>query len=113
MNFFLNARYCLKLLLLLVSSVCKVKGMLSLQKSRIGEALCWAIRGQDSAFATHLGDIFLKDYIKSGSFACPDILDNLGSIVLTCDRFMFIGKYQILLFFFLLIFFFVDILSYK
>ncbi|XP_060861936.1 nuclear pore complex protein Nup85 [Metopolophium dirhodum] len=76
-----------------VSSVCKVKGMLSLQKSRIGEALCWAIRGQDSAFATHLGDLYLKEYVKGGSFACPDILDNLGSIVVTCDRFMFIGKY--------------------
>lgn len=77
---------------LLVSSVCKVKGMLSLQKSRLGEALCWAIRGQDSAFATHLGDLFLKEFIKSGQFSCPDILDNLGSIVVTCDRFMFIGK---------------------
>ncbi|XP_015374235.1 PREDICTED: nuclear pore complex protein Nup85, partial [Diuraphis noxia] len=76
-----------------VSSVCKVKGMLSLQKLRIGEALCWAIRGQDSGFATYLGDLYLKEYVKSGSFACPDILDNLGSIVVTCDRFMFIGKY--------------------
>jgi len=85
--------FLLKLFLLLVSSVCKVKGMLSLQKSRIGEALCWAIRGQDSAFATHLGDLYLKEYVKDGSFACPDILDNLGSIVVTCDRFMFIGKY--------------------
>lgn len=84
--------YQLKLLILLVSSVCKVKGMLSLQKSGIGEALCWAIRGQDSAFATHLGDLYLKEYVKGGSFACPDILDNLGSIVVTCDRFMFIGK---------------------
>lgn len=73
--------------------------MLSLQKSRIGEALCWAIRGQDSAFATHLGDLYLKEFAKSGSFGCPDILDNLGSIVVTCDRFMFIGKYYILLLF--------------
>lgn len=80
-------------MLLLVSSVCKAKGILSLQKSRIGEALCWAIRGQDSAFATYLGDLYLKEYVKSGSFACPDILDNLGSIVVTCDRFMFIGNY--------------------
>uniref|UniRef100_A0A2S2R3I6 Nuclear pore complex protein Nup85 n=1 Tax=Sipha flava TaxID=143950 RepID=A0A2S2R3I6_9HEMI len=76
-----------------VSSICKVKGMLSLQKSRIGEALCWAIRGQDSAFATYLGDMLLKEYSKGGQFICPDILDNLGSIVVTCDRFMFIGKY--------------------
>jgi nuclear pore complex protein Nup85 len=66
--------------------------MLSLQKSRIGEALCWAIRGQDSAFATYLGDMLLKEYSKGGQFICPDILDNLGSIVVTCDRFMFIGK---------------------
>lgn len=77
---------------LLVSSICKVKGMLSLQKSRIGEALFWAIRGQDSAFATCLGDMFLKEFASGGQFTCPDILDNLGSIVLTCDRFMFIGK---------------------
>ncbi|VVC35732.1 Nucleoporin Nup85-like [Cinara cedri] len=76
-----------------VSSICKVKGMLSLQKSRLGEALFWAIRGQDSAFATRLGDIFLKEFVSSGQFSCPDILENLGSIVLTCDRFMFIGKY--------------------
>jgi len=67
--------------------------MLSLQKSRIGEALCWAIRGQDSDFATHLGDLFLKEFTKIGQFNCPDILDNLGSIVVTCNRFMFIGKY--------------------
>ncbi|XP_050540883.1 nuclear pore complex protein Nup85 isoform X2 [Daktulosphaira vitifoliae] len=76
-----------------VSSICKVKGMLSLQKSRIGEALCWAIRGQDSAFATHIANIFLNEYSKGGQFSCPDILENLGSIVLTCDRFMFLGKY--------------------
>ncbi|XP_050433032.1 nuclear pore complex protein Nup85 [Adelges cooleyi] len=76
-----------------VSSVCKVKGMLSLQKSRVGEALSWAIRGQDSAFATHIGDLFLNEFAKSGQFSCPDILENLGSIVLTCDRFMFLGKY--------------------
>lgn len=67
--------------------------MLSLQKSNIGEALSWAIRGQDSAFATHIGDLLLKEFAKSGQFICPDILDNLGSIVVMCDRFMFIGKY--------------------
>lgn len=66
--------------------------MQSLQKSKIGEALCWAIRGQDSAFATYIGDLFLKEYAKSGQFSCPDILENLGSIVITCDRFMFIGN---------------------
>jgi len=71
--------------------------MLCLQKSRIGEALCWAIRGQDSAFATHLGDLYLKNYVQSGYFANSDILDNLGSIVVTCDRFMFIGKYYYIL----------------
>lgn len=80
------------MILLIVSSVCKVKGMLSLQKSRKGEALSWAIRGQDSAFATYLGDLFLKEFANSGQFSCPDILENLGSIVVTCDRFMFIGK---------------------
>lgn len=70
--------------------------MLSLQKSKIGEALCWAIRGQDSAFATHLGDLFLQEFMKGGQFSCPDILENLGSIVITCDRFMFLGKLSIL-----------------
>jgi len=70
-----------------------VKGMLSLNKSRIGKALCWAIRGKDSAFATHLGNLCLKKYVKCGSFSYPDILENLGSIVVTCDRFMFLGKY--------------------
>lgn len=75
--------------------------MQSLQKSRKGEALCWAIRGQDSAFATYLGDLFLEEYAKGGQFSCPDILDNLGSIVLTCDRFMFIGKFGLTIFYFL------------
>lgn len=77
----------------LVSTVCRVKGIQSLQSGRKGEALCWAIRGQDSEFATILGDLFLKEFAKSGQFSCPDILENLGSIVVTCDRFMFIGKY--------------------
>lgn len=74
--------------------------MLSLQKSRKGEALCWAIRGQDSALATHLGDLFLKEFAKGGQFTCPDILENLGSIVVTCDRFMFIGNIQFYIFYF-------------
>lgn len=69
--------------------------MQSLQKSKLGEALCWALKGQNTALATHIGDLFLKEYANDGQFSCPDILDNLGSIAITCDRFMFIGKYKI------------------
>jgi len=74
--------------------------MLSLQKSKKGEALSWAIRGQDSALATYLGDLFLKEFAKDGQFSCPDILENLGSIVITCDRFMFIGKFDLTMYYY-------------
>nr|XP_018915410.1 PREDICTED: nuclear pore complex protein Nup85 [Bemisia tabaci] len=76
-----------------VASICKVLGMRSLKQNRLGNALVWAFRSQDSAFATHLADLFLQRYNKDGVFQSSDILDHLGSAMLICDRLTFLGKY--------------------
>ncbi|RZF47952.1 hypothetical protein LSTR_LSTR008756 [Laodelphax striatellus] len=76
-----------------VNSICKVQGMRCLQRKRIGQALCWALKSQDPGFATHLADKLLLEYTKGGTFNCLDLLDNLGSCMLISDRLTFLGKY--------------------
>nr|CAH7742098.1 unnamed protein product [Callosobruchus chinensis] len=76
-----------------VQCICKVQGMLSLRRGRIGNALCWALKSQDGPFTSYLADKFLQDYIKSGKLGSTDLLDNLGSCMLVSDRLIFLGKY--------------------
>uniref|UniRef100_A0A1B6DZI9 Nuclear pore complex protein Nup85 n=2 Tax=Clastoptera arizonana TaxID=38151 RepID=A0A1B6DZI9_9HEMI len=77
----------------LVSSICKIEGMKSLQRHRIGQALNWALQSQDPGFTTYIADEILKRYAKEGVFDALDLLDNLGSCMLISDRLTFLGKY--------------------
>ncbi|XP_072384789.1 nuclear pore complex protein Nup85 [Diabrotica undecimpunctata] len=76
-----------------VQSVCKVQGMLSMRRGRLGNALSWALKSQDGPFTSFLADKYLQDYIKSGRLGSTDLLDNLGSGMLVSDRLIFLGKY--------------------
>lgn len=76
-----------------VQSICKIQGMISMRRKRLGNALCWAVKSQDSSFTSFLADKFLEDYIETGNLASTDLLDNLGSCMLVSDRLIFLGKY--------------------
>lgn len=66
--------------------------MKSLKQGRLGNALSWAMRSQDSLFASYLAEQFLREYCKSGALHNTDLLDNLGSCILLSDRLAFLGK---------------------
>lgn len=74
-------------------SICKIQGMRSLQRGRMGNALTWALKSQDGAFTSFLADKFLQDYCHQGKLSNFDLLDNLGSCMLASDRLIFLGKY--------------------
>ncbi|KAG5892368.1 hypothetical protein JTB14_035982 [Gonioctena quinquepunctata] len=76
-----------------VQSICKVQGMTSMRRGRLGNALSWALKSQDGPFTSFLSDKFLKDYLKHGRLGSRDLLDNLGSCMLVSDRLIFLGKY--------------------
>lgn len=63
-----------------------------MRRGRLGNALCWAVKSQDTTFTSFLADKFLEDYIKNGKLASKDLLDNLGSCMLVSDRLIFLGK---------------------
>uniref|UniRef100_A0A1B6GHG6 Nuclear pore complex protein Nup85 n=2 Tax=Proconiini TaxID=565685 RepID=A0A1B6GHG6_9HEMI len=75
------------------AGVCKVEGMKSLKRRRLGHALNWALQSQDSGFAAFLADKVLEFYAREGVLGSLDLLDNLGSCMLVCDRLTFLGKY--------------------
>lgn len=50
----------------LVTTICKVRGMLYLTRGRLGNALAWALKSQDKEFATHLADKFLRVSLCTG-----------------------------------------------
>ncbi|RZC34971.1 nuclear pore complex protein Nup85 [Asbolus verrucosus] len=74
-------------------SICKVQGMVCKNRGRLGHALAWALKSQDSAFVSYLADKFLRQYSESGNLTNADLLDNLGSCILASDRLIFLGKY--------------------
>ncbi|XP_034942679.1 nuclear pore complex protein Nup85 [Chelonus insularis] len=76
-----------------VTSICKIQGIKSIRRGRLGNALAWAIKAQDGAFATYIADQFLKQYAEEGILQCEDLLENLGAYMLTSDRLTFLGKY--------------------
>ncbi|CAG9820063.1 unnamed protein product [Phaedon cochleariae] len=76
-----------------VQCICKVQGMISMKRGRLGNALSWALKSQDGPFTSFLADKFLQEYIKSGRLDSKDLLDNLGSCMLVSDRLIFLGKY--------------------
>lgn len=69
--------------------------MKSLKQGRLGNALSWAMRSQDSLFASYLAEQFLRQYCNSGELHNTDLLDNLGSCILLSDRLAFLGKYNL------------------
>ncbi|XP_067005139.2 nuclear pore complex protein Nup85 [Anabrus simplex] len=73
--------------------ICKVLGMRSFKQQRLGNAMSWALRSQDSAFVTYLANQFLEQYNHQGKFQSTDLLENLGSCILLSDRLTFLGKY--------------------
>ncbi|XP_075231494.1 nuclear pore complex protein Nup85-like isoform X2 [Lycorma delicatula] len=76
----------------IVNSICKVEGMRCLQRKRVGQALCWALKSQDPGFATYIADSLLHHYTQEGSFHSLDLLDNLGSCMLISDRLTFLAS---------------------
>lgn len=73
--------------------MCKVEGMKNIRRKRLGHALNWALQSQDPGFATFLADKVLEFYAHEGLFYPLDLLDNLGSCMLVCDRLTFLGNY--------------------
>ncbi|XP_017774587.1 PREDICTED: nuclear pore complex protein Nup85 [Nicrophorus vespilloides] len=74
-------------------SVAKIEGLKSLRNDRMGNALVWALRSQDSNFASFLADKFLKKYVDTGILPNVDLLSYLGSCMMASDRLIFLGKY--------------------
>ena len=66
--------------------------MKCIHRRRYGNALAWALKAQDGAFATYIADKFLKYYAEYGIIQCRDLLENLGSCMLVSDRLTFLGK---------------------
>ena len=77
-----------------VTSTCRVMGSRALRKRRIGTAMAWGLKSQDSQFTTFLADQLLKHYCESGSFSSADLLDNLGSCMVVSERLTFLAKYR-------------------
>lgn len=72
--------------------MCKIQGIKSIQQGRLGNALAWALKAQDSSFTTYIADQFLKHYAESGKLECRDLLENLGFCMMASDRLTFLGK---------------------
>ena len=77
-----------------VTSTCRVMGSRELRKGRVGTAMAWGLKSQDSHFTTFLADQLLKHYCESGSFSTGDLLDNLGSCMVVSERLTFLAKYR-------------------
>lgn len=77
-----------------VASVCRVAGRRALNNGRLGAAVAWAVRAQDSALATHAADAVLRTYLDTLDFSATDLLDSLGAGLLASDRLAFLGKYR-------------------
>ncbi|KAI4457128.1 frount protein-related [Holotrichia oblita] len=80
-------------LLQVVQSICKVQGVISLKRGRLGNALTWALKSQDPNFTSFLADKYLREYSAKGELINTDLLDNLGSCMLASDKLIFLGKY--------------------
>lgn len=76
-----------------VQTVCKIQGKESARKGRLGNALTWALKSQDSIFISLLADKYLREYVKNRKLQTTDILYNLGSSMLASDRLIFLSKY--------------------
>ncbi|XP_028402604.1 nuclear pore complex protein Nup85-like [Dendronephthya gigantea] len=75
-------------------SICKQMGMRAYQNNKLGSALSWCIKAKDPTFASFISERFTDEYFNSGEFSSLDLIDNLGSSMLLCDRLTFLGKYR-------------------
>lgn len=82
----------LKLLSFQVTSICKIQGLKCIKQGRVGNALAWSLKAQDSGFITYIADQFLKQYAENGQLECRDLLENLGFCMMASDRLTFLGK---------------------
>ena len=76
------------------ASVCRVTGRRALNNGRLGAAVAWAVRAQDSFLATQAADAVLKTYLTDLDFSSTDLLDSLGAGLLVSERLAFLGKYR-------------------
>ena len=74
-------------------SICKVQTMKCLRQGRLGNALVWALKSQDAQYSSYIADKFLTHYVKNGEIQCQDVLENLGTCMLACERLTFLGFY--------------------
>ncbi|XP_044758676.1 nuclear pore complex protein Nup85 [Coccinella septempunctata] len=77
----------------IVHLLCKIQGMKNVKMGRLGTALTWALKSQDSTFVSLLADKFLREYAENGKLKNTDLLFNLGPSMLASDRLIFLGKY--------------------
>jgi hypothetical protein len=72
--------------------MCVVHGRTALRHKRLGTALTWALRAQDVALCSSVADAILRAYSLDGNFKITDLLDSLGTSMLTSDRLAFLGE---------------------
>ena len=77
----------------IVNNISKIRSMTSLKRKRTGNALMWALRSQDGLLVSTISDEILKNYIHTGDIDSADLLNNLGSAMLSSDKLIFLAKY--------------------
>nr|CAB3264518.1 nuclear pore complex protein Nup85-like [Phallusia mammillata] len=75
-------------------SICKQMAMKALTNKRLGNALLWCIKSNDSSFAMYIADQMLTEYAQTGTFSNIDVIDYLGPTILMSERLTFLGKYR-------------------
>ncbi|KAK6171584.1 hypothetical protein SNE40_019741 [Patella caerulea] len=77
-----------------VQTICKVMGMKSLRRGKLGAALSWFLRSRDVTATSKLTERLIMEYSKTGQFEYTDILDNLGPAMFLSNRLTFLVKYR-------------------
>lgn len=75
-------------------SICRQMSISALRLDRLGTALMWCLRSNDSTLAMRIAEKMLAEYAKTGEFKYIDQLDYLGPNILVSDRLTFLGKYR-------------------
>ncbi|XP_039265186.2 nuclear pore complex protein Nup85-like [Styela clava] len=75
-------------------SICRQMSVSALQRNRLGAALSWCLKCNDSALTMRIAEKMLSEYARTGEFTHIDLLDYLGPSILLSDRLTFLGKYR-------------------